>query len=174
MIKTKLNIRVYGDSCLRKKSLPVKNVGPAERMLIAALIETMNDHKGIGLAAPQVGINEQIFVADVGDGPRAFINPVISQKKGSDAMEEGCLSIPGVTVKVKRPKKIFVRYIDEHNNKAECFCDGLLAKVVQHETDHLNGKLIIDYAGWRQKIKIRKQLAKIRKENKTLSKESAL
>ena len=173
MIATKLKVRIYGDPCLRAKSIPVKEVGAVERMLIAGLIETMHDHKGIGLAAPQVGINEQIFVADVGDGPLVFINPRISKRRGADMMEEGCLSIPGVTVKVKRPREIFVTYLDEHNKKNERHCDGLLAKVIQHETDHLRGKLIIDYAGWREKLKIRKQLVKVRRANKVLIEESS-
>ena len=110
MTTTKLKIRVYGDPCLRKKSSPVKSVGASERLLIKNMLETMYEHKGIGLAAPQVGINEQIFVADVGDGPVAVINPRITKKRGSEVMEEGCLSIPGVLIKIKRPKKIFVSY----------------------------------------------------------------
>ncbi len=163
MITTKFSVRIYGDSCLRKKSSPVKKVGPSERILIASMIETMNDHKGVGLAAPQVGINEQIFVADVGDGPMAFVNPQIKKKRGSEVMEEGCLSIPGVLVDIKRPKNIVVHYLDENNKKVEREFDGLLARVIQHETDHLKGKLIIDYAGWYQKLKLKRQLKDIRK-----------
>ena len=163
MITTKFSVRIYGDSCLRKKSSPVKKVGPSERILIASMIETMNDHKGVGLAAPQVGINEQIFVADVGDGPMAFVNPQIKKKRGSEVMEEGCLSIPGVLVDIKRPKNIVVHSLDENNKKVEREFDGLLARVIQHETDHLKGKLIIDYAGWYQKLKLKRQLKDIRK-----------
>ena len=157
-----LKVRIYGDPCLRKKSKPVKEVGPSERMLIKALLETMYESKGVGLAAPQVGINEQIFVADTGDGPMAIVNPRISKKRGSEVMEEGCLSIPGVVVNIRRPKKIFVTYLDEDNQKVERECDGLLARVIQHETDHLHGKLIVDYAGLRQKIKLRKPLKELR------------
>jgi len=157
-----LKVRIYGDPCLRKKSKPVKEVGPSERMLIKALLETMYESKGVGLAAPQVGINEQIFVADTGDGPMAIVNPRISKKRGSEVMEEGCLSIPGVVVNIRRPKKIFVTYLDEDNQKVERECDGLLARVIQHETVHLHGKLIVDYAGLRQKIKLRKPLKELR------------
>lgn len=139
-------------------------------MLIASMIETMYEHKGVGLAAPQVGINEQIFVADIGDGPFAVINPHISKKRGLDAMEEGCLCMPGVVVKVRRHKKIFVSYIDENNEKIERECDGLLARVFQHETDHLHGKLLIDYASWAKKLKLKKQLAEIRKQSKDILK----
>ena len=139
-------------------------------MLIASMIETMYECKGVGLAAPQVGINEQIFVADIGEGPFAVINPHISKKRGSDVMEEGCLCMPGVVVKVRRPKKIFVSYIDENNEKIKQECDSLLARVFQHETDHLHGKLFIDYASWARKLKLKKQLAEIRKQSKDILK----
>lgn len=166
MITTQLKIRIYGDPCLRKKSIPVKKVGAGERMLIVRMIETMQEHKGVGLAAPQVGINEQIFVADAAEGPMAFINPRVTKKKNPETTEEGCLSIPGVTVKVRRPNKIFVSYLDEHNKKIEREFDGLLARVIQHETDHLKGKLIVDYASWYQKLKLKKQLKEIRQQSK--------
>ena len=168
MLTTKLRIRLYGDPCLRKKSTPVKEVGTAERMLIANMIETMHEHKGVGLAAPQVGINEQIFVADIGEGPIAIINPRIIKKRGSEVMEEGCLSIPGVLIKVKRPKKIVVSCMDENNNKMQRECEGLLARVILHETDHLRGKLIVDNMGWRQKLRFKNQLAEIRKQSKNI------
>lgn len=168
MITTQLKIRVYGDPCLRKKSVSVKKVGPAERMLIQSMIETMHAYKGVGLAAPQVGINEQIFVAYIGEGPIAVINPRITHKKGSEVMEEGCLSIPGVMVNVKRPKEIFVSYLDEHNNKKESRYDGLLARVILHEMDHLNGKLIVDYLSLAKRLKIKKQLKEISRQGKNI------
>jgi peptide deformylase len=161
-----LRIRIYGDPCLRKKSKPVKEVGPSERFLINAMIDTMHAQKGIGLAAPQVGINEQIFVVDTGDGPFAVINPHIVKKLGSDVMEEGCLSIPEVLIKVKRAESIVVEYMDENNRKAERKCFGLLAKVIQHETDHLNGKLIVDYASLAEKAKFKKTIQQLEKSHK--------
>jgi peptide deformylase len=161
-----LRIRTLGDPCLRKKSRLVKEVGPSERFLINAMIDTMHAQKGIGLAAPQVGINEQIFVVDVGDGPFAVINPHIVKKMGSDVMEEGCLSIPEVLIKVKRADSIVVEYMDENNRKVERKCFGLLAKVVQHETDHLNGKLIIDYANQDEKAKYKKTIQQLEKSHK--------
>ena len=166
MTAIKLRIRLYGDPCLRKKSSPVKKVGASERVLIESMTETMYEYKGVGLAAPQVGINEQIFVADVGEGPMVMINPRILKKNGSQTMEEGCLSIPGVVVKVRRPQKIFVSYINEHNQMVERECDELLARVVLHETDHLHGKMIVDYASLPQKIRLKKQLVAIRKKSK--------
>ena len=161
MSVTKLKLRIYGDPCLRKKSIPVKEVGVIQRKLIEAMIETMHDQKGVGLAAPQVGINEQIFVADTGDGPFVFVNPRIIKKSGSEILEEGCLSIPAVMVKIKRPTKVTVRYLNEFNQPVEEEYTELLARVIQHETDHLNGKLIIDYAGLGEKKKIKEQLKQI-------------
>ena len=163
---TPLNLRLYGDPCLRKKSSFVKSVQTGERMLIQAMIATMHKHKGIGLAAPQVGINEQIFVVDIGQGPFAVINPRIGKKKGKAVLEEGCLSIPGVLVHIKRPQTIVVQYMDENNTIIERQYTDLLARVIQHETDHLNGRLILDYASWGEKRKLNKQLEKIIQENK--------
>lgn len=163
MPATKLKIRLYGDPCLRKRSAEVKDVGPSERMLIGAMIATMHQAKGIGLAAPQVGINQRIFVADVGDGPRVFINPKIVKKGGSETLEEGCLSIPQVTVNVKRAKKINVKYLNEQNQPCEGEFQDILARVIQHESDHLNGKMIVDYASLTKKVKIKKKLRDIKK-----------
>ena len=112
-------IRLYGDPCLRKKSVPVVYVGPTEQSLLFGLLVAMRENKGVGLAAPQVGITRQIFVVDIGDGPLAFINPKIIKKSGGDVIEEGCLSIPGVTVMVRRPERIVARYVDEKNQPHE-------------------------------------------------------
>jgi peptide deformylase len=158
MIKGKLKIRIFGDPCLRKKSEPLKEVGPGERMLISAMLDTMYEHKGVGLAAPQVGINQQIFVVDVGDGPVVVVNPKIIKRKGSSDLEEGCLSIPGITVNVKRPQKIVVQYLDENSQPVEKEISSMLARVFQHENDHLQGRLIIDYAPLSEKLKMRRIL----------------
>jgi len=157
MQPTSLKIRLYGDPCLKKKSNPVKEVGPGERLLIESLLATMYAYKGIGLAAPQVGINQRIFVADTGEGPMAIINPKVLNKKGSQTMEEGCLSIPGVSVNVKRPKVIVVKFTDENNQQVTKEFSELMARVFLHESDHLDGKLILDYA----KAKERKKLIEL-------------
>ena len=162
-----LKVRLYGDPCLRKKSLPVKHVGPVERLLIASMIDTMEQHKGVGLAAPQVGINERIIVVDIGNGPIAIINPQIVRRfPSSNYMEEGCLSIPGITVNIKRPQKILIKYINEHNRPVERVCEDLLARVVLHETDHLNGKLIVDYVPLTDRAKLNKHLKVLEAESK--------
>ena len=153
-----LKVRVLGDPCLRQKSKPVKEVGPVERMLIAAMFETMDSHKGIGLAAPQVGINEQIFVVDTGRDVFAVINPKILKHSGGDVMEEGCLSIPNVHVAIKRATSIEVEFTDENNRRVKAKLSGLAAKVFQHENDHLLGKLIIDYLSPAEQKKVLKQI----------------
>lgn len=161
----KLTIRLYGDPVLRKKAAPVAAVGSGERMLIKAMWVAMYENKGVGLAAPQVGISQQIFVADPGDGegPIAIINPKIVKKAGSAKMEEGCLSIPGIQVKVRRPAEILVQYIDENGRKVERHLTELMARIFLHENDHLQGKLIIDYATLAQKALFRKKLIEIKK-----------
>ena len=168
MIITKLKVRLYGDPCLREKSKPVKNVGPAERMLIASMIETMHQHKGIGLAAPQVGINEEIIVADLGEGPVVIVNPEIVKRSGSEIREEGCLSLPGIMVDVKRAQKIRVKYLNEDNQRMEKEYDDLLARVILHETDHLKGKLIIDYVPLPQEPKLKKKLQALEEQQRLL------
>ena len=167
MLATILKVRLYGDSCLRKKSVVVTSIGAAERMLIISMIATMHEHKGIGLAAPQVGINQRILVADIADGkgPIVVINPQILKRYGSNYMEEGCLSIPGVIVNIRRSQEVLVRYRDENNKEIENIFVDLLARVIQHETDHLAGKLIIDYASLLQKRKLKEQLKNIHQEH---------
>lgn len=166
MIAATLKIRLYGDPCLRKKSAPVLYVGPSEQSLLQAMLVTMRENKGVGLAAPQVGVNRQLFVLDIGDGPMAFINPKTIRKSGGDVIEEGCLSIPGVTVMVRRPERIVVRYIDENNQPHEKVYEEMMARVIQHEMDHLDGKLIVDYAGIKEKIKLRPQLKELERRQK--------
>ena len=130
------------------------------------MLAAMREHKGVGLAAPQVGVNQQIFIADIGDGPLAFINPKLIKKSGADVIEEGCLSIPGVTVMVRRPERIVVRYVDENNQPHEKIYEEMMARVIQHEIDHLDGKLIVDYAGIKEKIKLRAQLKELERKQK--------
>lgn len=140
-----LKVRLYGDPCLRQKSKPVKAIGPVERLLISAMFETMQAHKGIGLAAPQVGVNEQIFVVDTGKDAFAVINPKILKVSGHDESEEGCLSIPNLQVMISRAKMVDVEFTDENGQAVRARLSGLAAKVFQHENDHLQGKLIVDY-----------------------------
>lgn len=162
---TGLKVRYYGDPCLRRVSDPVDQVGPAERILIDAMFKTMYEYKGIGLAAPQVGINKRIFVLDTGEKGEilAVVNPRILKSSGKDVMEEGCLSIPGVEIKVKRPAVVEVEFSDAHNVVRQYELSGLIAKAFQHELDHLNGKLIVDYANVGEKMRYHSKLKELEK-----------
>jgi len=152
MIRTKLKIRTYGDPVLRKEAEPVDKVGPAEILLIQAMINTISEKEtDIGLAAPQIGVSKQIFIVDLGDGPSVFINPRISNPQGEEEMDEGCLSFPGISFKVKRPKNISLDYIDENGEPCHIECEGFLTRVILHEYDHLHAKMIIDYASDKEK-----------------------
>ena len=160
-----LTIRTYGDPVLRKVSEPVGKIGPAERMLIASMLETMYKHKGVGLAAPQIGINKRIFVTDDGEGPEVFINVKITKPKGKAVLEEGCLSIPGINIDVERPNEITVEYIDHEGKSHKKIFRELIARVIQHETDHLNGKLIVDYLPPEELKKYQAKLEKIKNKD---------
>ena len=162
-----LKIRLFGDPCLEAKSKAVKEVGPVERMLVAAMFETMTACRGVGLAAPQVGINEQIFVVDTGKEFFAAVNPKVIKAAGSEVMEEGCLSIPRVLVDIKRAKTVWVEFTDLENRQVRAQLNGLAAKVFQHEYDHLQGKLIIDYLPPRDRSKVLLQMKKGFDDNKS-------
>ncbi|MDP8264994.1 MAG: peptide deformylase [Candidatus Aceula lacicola] len=167
MIKTKLKIRKYGDPCLRKKSESVKKIGPAERMLIDAMLNTILDKETeIGLAAPQIGINKKIFIVDLPEFPRVFVDPKILKKEGQTTMEEGCLSFPGFSFEVKRPKRIVVEYLNEQNKKCRIECEDFLARVILHETDHLNGVLIVDYVSEEERMQNQKALDALAEKTK--------
>lgn len=145
-----LHIRKYGDPVLRQKAQPIEAINGAIEELAESMIETMQVAKGIGLAAPQVGLSKALCVVDIGlieDGapPEVFINPEIVEEFGEDVtMEEGCLSIPEVNEDVMRKKAIRVKYQDVHGEPHEMTCDGLLARVLLHEIDHLHGIFFTD------------------------------
>lgn len=138
------NIRIDGDPLLRKRSREVNEVNDKINTLIDDMIETMNDAQGIGLAAPQVGTLRRVIVVDIGEGPVAMINPVISDEQGEEIGVEGCLSIPEFRGTVKRPQKLNVKYLDRDGNEQTLEAEDLLARVVCHEVDHLNGVLFKD------------------------------
>lgn len=140
-----LKIETYPASILRKMSNGVAQVGDKESMLLQDMTRTMYLSHGIGLAAPQIGLNVRVAVVDIGNGVIKMINPRIVKRSGMDVMEEGCLSVPGASVNVRRAKKIVVKYIDKSGDETTLEAEGLLARAIQHEIDHLNGRLIIDY-----------------------------
>ncbi len=140
-----LDIRVLGDPILRERTTPTKSVTDELRALIADMFETMYAAEGIGLAAPQVGRGDRVFVMDVDDNPLAMINPEIIESEGSERAEEGCLSIPEIFGDVDRAARIVARATGVDGSTFEVELTGLAARCVQHEIDHLDGKLFIDY-----------------------------
>lgn len=130
---------------LRKKALKVLKISDEEKRILDEMAETMYLKGGVGLAACQVGIDKQLVVVDIGDGLMKLVNPVIIKKEGCEALEEGCLSVPEAVIKVKRAKKITIEYLNEKGEAMTMTAKGLLARVIQHEVDHLLGKLIVDY-----------------------------
>jgi peptide deformylase len=162
----KLTILEFPDPRLRKKAAPVDVVDDALRSLTDDMFETMYAAPGIGLAATQVDVHRRLLVADVSaekDDPHVFINPEILEKDGVTVTEEGCLSVPGYYEEVKRAEHIRVRYLDRDGREREGEFEGLLAVCIQHEIDHLDGKLFVDYLSEAKRTRIRKKLEKERR-----------
>jgi len=164
MSETGLKIRLYGDRALRKKAKAVKQINEEIRALLSEMSRLMYAGSGIGLAAPQVGVGLALIVADIGNSLYKLVNPKVVKKASSQSLEEGCLSIPGVCLKVKRAKKILVQAEDEFARPVSIEAEGLLACVLQHEIDHLRGRLIVDYASLLDKIKIKRKLEGLRRK----------
>jgi len=158
-----LEILHFPDNRLRKTARPVAQVDARVRQTVDDMLETMYEAPGIGLAATQVDIQEQIIVIDISDQkdqPLCLINPRIVSRSGSEEMEEGCLSVPGVYDTVQRAERITVQALDREGKTFELTTDGLLAVCIQHEIDHLRGKLFVDYLSPLKRQRIRKKLEK--------------
>ena len=159
---------------LRQKSLPVNNVGQEEQRLMDDMLETMYAAKGIGLAAIQVGVPKRIIVIDISkndekNNPLYFVNPKIKIKNSeTSTYEEGCLSVPNFFAEVDRPKKCDVEYLDYQGKKKTLNAEGLLATCIQHEMDHLDGILFIDYLSKLKKSMIVKKLTKLKSNSAIL------
>ena len=157
------------DEILKKVSEPIEKIGINEKKLIDNLFETMYSSNGIGLAAVQIGILKRILVVDVStkdekNQPIVLVNPVIKNLSNEKSIyEEGCLSIPETFIEIERPKICEVEYIDRKGSKKILKCDGLLSTCVQHEINHLDGKLIIDHLSKLKKDFIIKKISKIKK-----------
>ena len=157
------------DEVLRKKSQPIEKITNEEKKLVNDMFETMYHHKGIGLASIQVGIPKRIIVLDVSQKeekktPLCFINPIVRKMSSEKSVyEEGCLSIPDTFIKIERPKTCLIEYIDLKGKQNQMECDNLLSTCIQHEINHLDGKLIIDYLSKLKKDLIIKKLSKSRK-----------
>ncbi len=159
---------------LRQISEPVKNVGIEEQRLMDDMLETMYAANGIGLAAIQIGVPKRIIVMDLSKDenkkePRYFVNPIIVKKDKSNATyEEGCLSVPNQFAEIDRPSKCQVEYLDYYGNKMNLKADGLLATCIQHEMDHLEGILFIDYLSKLKRSMIIKKLSKLKSNTAVL------
>lgn len=158
-----LDILIYPDPQLRKIAAPVANVDGRIAQLVDNMLATMYDAPGIGLAATQINVHERIVVIDVseeGDSPLTLINPELKLTDGVAETQEGCLSIPGIYETIARPSDVQVSAIDREGNQFELEADGILATCIQHEIDHLEGKLFVDYLSPLKRNRIRKKMIK--------------
>ncbi|MFT4172989.1 MAG: peptide deformylase [Rhodocyclaceae bacterium] len=158
-----LPILHYPDERLHTRAAPVKAVDARIRKLVADMAETMYAAPGIGLAATQVDVHERVIVIDISEdksGLMAFINPEILERRGEQECEEGCLSVPGIYDKVRRAEWVRVRALNEKGESFELETDGLLAVCVQHEIDHLDGKVFVEYLSQLKQGRIKTKLAK--------------
>ena len=157
------SILVFPHPNLRKKASEVKTFDNSIRELVSDMLETMYDAPGIGLAATQIDVHKRVIVIDVSEDknqPRVFINPQILSAHGEEEHEEGCLSVPGFYETVTRPGEVLVNACDENGKEFQIAADGLLAVCIQHEIDHLNGKVFVDYISALKRDRIRKKLEK--------------
>ena len=140
------SIRLFGDPVLKQRAAEITNVDGSLVQLADDMIATLADAAGLGLAAPQVGVQRRLFVYDLRDdeGPKVIVNPTISESRGEWVYEEGCLSVPGLAWDIVRPKEVHLTGYDLDGNEVSIEADELLARLFQHELDHLDGKLLLD------------------------------
>lgn len=163
-----LPIVKYGNDVLRRPTAPVTDFDDALQKLIDDMVETMYAAPGVGLAANQVGVSKRLMVIDLSVGKRphelnVFVNAEIVERIGQQMEDEGCLSIPDFTEGVTRPERVKVRYLDRNGEPREMWGDGLMARALCHETDHLNGNLFIDHLRGFKKERILKKIQKLAK-----------
>jgi peptide deformylase len=162
-----LSILRYPDTRLRKKAQPVEQVDDSIRQIVDNMFETMYDAPGVGLAGTQVNIHQQIVVIDVSeekDEPLCLINAEILETEGTEESEEGCLSVPDYYAAVTRAEKVKIKALDKQGKPFELEADGLLAICIQHELDHLQGKVFVDYLSPLKQSRVRKKLEKAAKQ----------
>lgn len=162
-----LNVLRFPDTRLRKKASPVENVNDDIRKTLDDMLETMYEAPGIGLAATQVNIHKQMVVIDVSEEknqPLFLINPVITHKEGEEVSEEGCLSVPAYYAEVTRAEHVSVKAINREGEEFTLDAEGLLAVCIQHELDHLQGKLFVDYLSPLKQQRLQKKMMKLAKQ----------
>ena len=164
-----LDVLRFPDERLRTVAAPVETITPELQQIVDDMFETMYAEEGIGLAATQVDIHQRIIVIDVSEdreGQLVLINPEILEQSGSTGIEEGCLSVPGSRALVPRAEWVKVRALDRHGKPFELEADDLLAICIQHEMDHLVGKLFVDYLSPLKRQRIRQKLEKMAREDR--------
>ena len=137
-------IRLFGDPVLKARSREIEKIDGGVARLVDTMYQTMYEALGLGLAAPQVGVQQRLFTYDVGDGPTAIVNPEIVETSGELAYEEGCLSVPGLRFEIVRPKVVTLRGLDLDGDEVVIEGDDMLGRVFLHEIDHLDGVLLLD------------------------------
>ena len=137
-------IRIFGDPVLKSKASDVTEIDGKLVRLADEMVQVMYDAPGLGLAAPQVGVQKRLFVYDVGEGPQSIVNPEIVEHRGEWVFDEGCLSIPGLAFELVRPKEVHLKGYDLDGNEVSIEADELMARLFQHELDHLDGVLLLD------------------------------
>lgn len=165
-------IKRFPETVLRKKAEPVTEIDGETRLLVDDMIETMHSAPGVGLAAPQIGISLQVIVIDTSvgedlDAVLVLLNPEIVSQSGSSLMEEGCLSVPGVATELERFEKVTISGINLQGEEVEIEAEGLMARVFQHEIDHLNGSLYWDRLGKIKRELLKKEYKKMKSEMET-------
>ncbi len=166
MRETKLKIHLWGESILRKKCRKVENVDDGIRSTLNEMYSLMKISDGVGLAANQAGIDLQLIVIEFKNDIFKLVNPRIIKKEGSIRFDEGCLSFPGLTLNVKRAEKVWVSALDDKGNPLDIEASGILAVILQHEIDHINGIVFIDRIPFMERLKIRGRLREIRRQAK--------
>lgn len=159
----KLEVLHFPDPRLRKKAVPVESIDESVRQLAADMLETMYAENGVGLAATQVNVQQRVIVIDVSEGrdqPLALVNPEILEQEGNEQSQEGCLSVPGFFDTVERSTQVRYRFLSLDGELVQAEADGLMAICLQHEIDHLNGRLFIDYLSGLKRERIRKKIEK--------------
>lgn len=164
MNTTKFRIHKYGDPILKKKAVPVSEVNDQIRQYLNDMVDLMRVSKGVGLAANQVGLDQRIMVIEFENLVYKLVNPEIVQKDGIIEFEEGCLSFPGIYLKVKRSDKLWIDFLDDQGRRRTIQTQGILSVIMQHELDHLNAILFIDRIPFSQRLKYFKQLHALQKE----------
>ncbi len=162
-----LDILIFPDKRLRTVATPVEQFDDTLQQLVDNMFETMYDAPGIGLAATQINVHQQVVVMDLSEAknePQVFINPVILKEDGTEEMQEGCLSIPGVYENIERSETVTVEAFDRYGKKYTLDASDLLAVCIQHEVDHLQGKMFVDYLSPLKKNRIRKKMEKFVRE----------